>query len=61
MPKNLEKPINEVKIMLLPDDCEIYQEELDPLTGKLKFIVNKKIVTILSPKVKKNIYLKPEH
>ena len=47
--------------MSLPDDCEIYQEHIDPKTGKVCFTLDKKTITIINPTIKKNIILKLEN
>jgi hypothetical protein len=60
VPKNLGKPINEVGILSLPDDCEVYLETRDPVTGKLCFQVDYKTVTIVDPFLKHNIHLKQD-
>lgn len=57
----MNQPINLAKIMSLPDDCEIYQEQIDPTTGKVKFIIDQKTVTIINPNIRKAIILKPEN
>jgi hypothetical protein len=47
--------------MSLPDECEIYQESVDPVTGKVRFTVDQKTVTIVNQNIKKNTLLKPEN
>lgn len=47
--------------MSLPDECEIYSESVDPITGKIIFQVDKKTITLVSPTIRKNVILKPEN
>jgi hypothetical protein len=47
--------------MSLPEDCEIYQETIDPVTGKVRFQVENKVITIVSPMAKKNFLLQPHN
>lgn len=40
VPKNMGNPINEVKIISLPEDYAIYKEVKDPQSGKLQWKVD---------------------
>jgi DNA-binding ferritin-like protein (Dps family) len=47
--------------MSLPEECEIYSESVDPLTGKIRFEVENKVITLVSPASKKNVLLQPQN
>lgn len=57
----MNNPIDQAKVMSLPDDLEIYHEHIDPKTGKVKFTIDQKTVTILNQNVRKAYLLKPEN
>ena len=61
VPKNLEYSNNQVNVVALPEDCDIYKEQRDPVTGKTTWKIETKVVTIIDPKINKNIHLKPEN
>ena len=61
VPKNLDKPIDQVKIIALPDDIAIYKESKDPLTGKIKFQIDQRTITIVNPLLKKNLVVRAEN
>jgi hypothetical protein len=51
----MDKAINQVHVVSLPEDCDIYREVKDPLTGTTRFTIEKDVVRIISPAIKKNI------
>lgn len=54
----MENPIDEANILSLPDELDIYQEQIDPTTGKVIFQIDKQTVTIVAPKILQRTYLR---